>query len=468
MADSWATFGIDLHLELSGRRVRAGLEAALRDAVRTGRMHPGTRLPSSRMLARDLGFARNTVAEAYRQLVAEGWLIALPGSGTRVADRVAETAPVASWRATGGETPRPRFTLLAGTPDLASFPRKSWLAASRRALSVAPASALGYSDPRGRTELRRALAEYLSRARGVHADPELIVVCSGFAQGLGLLCQVLRAHGATTLAVEAYGLVSHRQAVEAAGLGLRPLTVDSRGATLSQAGAADAVLLTPAHQFPLGVVLAPERRTEAVRWVRAREGIVIEDDYDGEFRFDRHPTGALQALAPDHVVYAGSTSKSLAPGLRLGWLVVPRRLIDDVTAAKKLADTQSSTFDQLSLSEFITSGGYDHHVRRCRLDYRRRRDRLARALAEHAPTVAVTGVAAGLHVLLELPQGANEDEIVARAERHGLAIEGLRSYACIGQEHSPALVVGYAASPEHAFTGAVARLCAVVGDPARP
>jgi GntR family transcriptional regulator/MocR family aminotransferase len=173
-------------------------------------------------------------------------------------------------------------------------------------------------------------------------------------------------------------------------------------------------------------------------------------------------------LAPDHVVYAGSTSKSLAPGLRLGWLVVPRRLIDDVTAAKKLADTQCSTFDQLALSEFITSGAYDHHVRRCRLVYRRRRDRLARALAEHAPNVGVSGVAAGLHVLLELPQGANEDEIVARAERHGLAIEGLRSYACAGHQHSPALVVGYAAPPEHAFTGAVARLCAVLGDPARP
>jgi GntR family transcriptional regulator/MocR family aminotransferase len=465
MVDSRATFGIDLHLQPMGRRVRAGLEAALRDAVRTGRLYPGAKLPSSRMLAIDLGLARNTVVEAYGQLVAEGWLTARQGSGTRVVDRASRPEASSSPRTSSDGALRPRFNLLAGTPDLASFPRKRWLAASRRALNVAPNDAFGYSDPHGRGELRRALAEYLSRTRGVYADPDLILICAGFAQGLALLCQVLRAQGARALAVEGYSLLSHRQAAAAAGLGLRALTVDRRGAMLSQIGDADALLLTPAHQFPLGVVLAPERRAEAVRWARARAGVVIEDDYDGEFRFDRHPIGALQALAPDHVVYAGSTSKSLAPGLRLGWLLVPPRLIDGLTAAKKLADSQCSTLDQLALAEFITSGAYDHHVRRRRLVYRRRRDRLTRALTEHAPNVAVTGIAAGLHALLELPQGAQEDETVARAERHGLAIEGVQKYAFAGQKHPPSLVIGYGAPPEHAFTAAVARLCAVLGNP---
>jgi GntR family transcriptional regulator/MocR family aminotransferase len=416
----------------------------------------------------DLGIARNTVVDAYGQLVAEGWLTARRGSGTRVTDRYAAPGPVASLPAAVEDRTHARFNLRAGSPDLASFPRTGWLAASRRALSAAPNEALGYSDPRGRAELRRALADYLSRARGVHADPELIVVCSGFTQGLGLLCQVLRSRGATTLAVEAYGQPSHRRVAMGAGLGLSALAVDSLGARLDQAGEADAVLLTPAHQFPLGVVLGPDRRNEAVRWARTHGGLVIEDDYDGEFGYHRQPVGALQALASDHVVYAGSASKSLAPGLRLGWLVLPPDFMDDVTAAKELADGQSSSIDQLALAEFIVSGSYDHHVRRCRLAYRRRRDRLAEALRQEAPHVRITGVAAGLHALLELPCGQNEHEVVARAASHGLAIEGLQAYNATDQQRSPALVVGYGAPPQHAFTGAVARLCAVLNYPASP
>ena len=462
MEESWATFGIDLHLELTGRRVRAGLEAGLRDAVRTGRLRPGARVPSSRTLAKDLGVARNTVADAYAQLIAEGWFTARPGSGTRVTDRNTATETVALRPVSGTASHLPRFSFFPGSPDLASFPRSGWLAASRRALNTAPNAALGYSDPRGRVELRRALADYLSRARGVHADPNLIVVCSGFSQGLGLLCSVLRARGATTLGVEEYGLSSHRGAAVAAGLHLQTLTIDSGGAAISAANGADAILLTPAHQFPLGVVLQPDRRNEAVRWARASAGLVIEDDYDGEFRYDRQPVGALQALAPGHVVYAGSTSKSLAPGLRLGWLVLPPDLIDDVTAAKRLADTQTGTLDQLTLAEFITSGAYDHHVRRCRLAYRRRRDRLATAIKQQAPHVRISGVAAGLHAILELPPELQEQEVVARAARHGLSIQGLQDYNATECKRSAALVVGYGSPPPHAFTGALARLCAVL------
>jgi GntR family transcriptional regulator / MocR family aminotransferase len=466
MAESWATFGIDLHLELAGKRVLAGLETAVRDAVRTGRLHPGSELPSSRVLALDLGIARNTVSEAYTQLVAEGWLTARRGSGTRVTRRDPASRPSAALPLAAADPSRPRFDLRTGMPDPALFPRTGWLAASRRALSSAPNQALGYTDPRGRGELRRALAEYLARSRGVHADPELIVICSGFTQGLGLLCRVLHSRGATRLAVEAYGLPLHREVAVASGLALKPLPVDNDGVMLDQAGDAEAMLLTPAHQFPLGVVLGPERRHETVGWARAGGHLVIEDDYDGEFRYDRQPVGALQALDPDHVVYAGSASKSLAPGLRLGWLVVPPHLIDDVTSAKRLADVHSSTLDQLALAEFIASGAYDHHVRRSRLAYRRRRDRLAAALRQNAPQVHITGIAAGLHALLELPPGSIEDDLVTRAARQGIAVEGLQAYRCGEAEHVPAIVVGYAAPPQHALTNAIARLCAILNNTA--
>ena len=461
MEETWATSGVDLHLEVTGRRVRAGLEAALRDAVRTGRLRPGTRLPSSRALATDLGVARNTVANAYGQLVAEGWLAAERGSGTRVAGRPGAAEPADPPAAVTGVT-LPRYDLRAGSPDLSAFPRAGWLAAARRALSAAPSEALGYSDPRGRPELRQALAGYLSRARGVRVSPDRIVVCAGFAQGIALLCQVLRARGASALAVEAYGLPADRAAATAAGLRLTVLPVDGGGAVVDEIGAAGAVLLTPAHQFPLGMALAPRRRTRVIQWARDTGGVVIEDDYDGEFRYDRQPVGAVQGLAPDHVVYAGSASKSLAPGLRLGWLVLPGHLAGDVAAAKQLADRQTGTLDQLALAEFITSGAYDRHVRRSRLAYRRRRDRLAAALRRDAPHVRVTGIAAGLHALLELPPGQREADVVARAAGHGLALGALGPFSATGRPGREALVVGYGTPPEHAFTGAVARLCAVL------
>jgi GntR family transcriptional regulator/MocR family aminotransferase len=464
MARTWATFGVDLHLELAGRKVRASLERALRDAVRSGRLGAGVRLPSSRALAGDLGVARNTVAGAYSQLVAEGWLAAAPGSSTRVAERVTVLAAAAPFTA-AIDVEHPRYDLRAGYPDLSSFPRSTWLAALRRALSSAPYGALGYSGPQGLPELRTALAGYLARARGVLVGPERIVVCSGFTQGLSLLCHVLRSQGATTLATEAFGHQAHRSVAAAGGLNLRLVPVDELGADTSQLGDADAVLLTPAHQFPLGVALGPRRRAQAVEWVRDTGGAVIEDDYDGEFRYDRQPVGAMQALAPEHVIYAGTVSKSLAPGIRIGWLVPPSHLVDGVAAAKAEADRQSGALDQLALAELIVSGAYDRHVRRSRLAYRRRRDRLVAALRQQAPEVRVTGIAAGLHALLELPPGQGEDELVAQAARHGLAIEGLGHYDATGGHHRPALVVGYATLPGHAFTGALAPLCTVLNGP---
>jgi GntR family transcriptional regulator / MocR family aminotransferase len=461
MPRAWAISGVDLHLDVHGPRVRAALEEALRDAVSSGRLRPRTRLPSSRALAADLGIARNTVAEAYGQLAAEGWLTARQGSGTRVADRVGAAGPAVSPVET--DAPRLRYDLRPGSPDVSAFPRAAWLRAARRALNQAPFAALDYDDPRGRPELRAVLAEYLARARGVRASPESIIVCSGFAQACWLLCQTLRAGGARTLAIEEYSLPTVRATATACGLSVSTLPVDGEGARFEAAGDADALLLTPAHQFPLGVPLAAGRRAEALAWALAGERLIIEDDYDGEFRYDRHPLGSLQAHAPDRVVYAGTASKTLAPGLRLAWLVVPPALMEALVAAKALADRQSGVIDQLTLAELIASGAYDRHVRRSRLVYRRRRDRLIAALSAHAPTARVSGIAAGLHALVTLPPGRTEAEVIADAAARGLGLSGLASFGDGVPRHDPALVVGYAKPPEHAFTGAVARLAAVLG-----
>jgi GntR family transcriptional regulator/MocR family aminotransferase len=295
------------------------------------------------------------------------------------------------------------------------------------------------------------------------------VVCDGFTEGLDLLARVLRHRGARTLAVEEYGLPSARATITAAGLRLAALPVDDQGAVVAAAGRADALLLTPAHQFPLGAALAPARRTQAAEWARTTGGLIIEDDYDGEFRYDRQPVGAVQALAPEHVVYAGSASKSLAPGFRLGWLVLPAALAQEVAAARELTAGPGSRLDQLTLAEFIVSGAYDRHVRRSRLAYRRRQDRLAAALRREAPKVRVTGVAAGLHALCELPAGQSEADVVARAAVRGLEVDALDRYRAVdagaGPARRQALVVGYGSPPEHAFSHAVARLCAALNDP---
>ncbi|MEU4045220.1 PLP-dependent aminotransferase family protein [Streptomyces antibioticus] len=468
MGDSWVNsaerIGADLHLELPGPGGRrAALIRALREAVRDRRLAPGTRLPPYRSLAADLGIARNTVADAYAELVAEGWLTARQGSGTRVAERAeplrrAERTPVdAPPRARG-----PLHDLRQGTPDVSAFPRAAWLASYRRALQQAPNEVFGPGDPAGRRELREALTEYLARARGVRTEPERIVICSGFAHALRLLCApggVLRG----PLAVEAYGLGFHRELLAAAGVRTVPLPLDEDGARVEALGRERAVLLTPAHQFPTGGPLHPSRRTAVVDWARARDAVVLEDDYDGEFRYDRRPVGAVQGLDPERVIYIGSVSKSLSPALRLGWMVLPRRFVDAALAAKGEREAWASVPDQLGLADFIVSGAYDRHVRRMRQRYRGRRDRLVAALAAQAPHIGVTGVAAGLHAVLRLPPGTERSTVKAAAWQ-GIALDGLASFRHPETDLPAAdgLVVGYATPSEHAYGAALDALCGVL------
>ncbi|MGV9577370.1 MocR-like pyridoxine biosynthesis transcription factor PdxR [Streptomyces sp. NPDC003509] len=465
MTDSWAAFGADLHIEPVGAGLRSGLMNALREAVRTGRLTPGTRLPSSRTLASDLGIARNTVADAYAELVAEGWLTARQGSGTRVAQRAAPPGPAARAARPRPVRRRPAHNLMPGSPDLSSFPRAEWLKASRRALAAAPDAAFGYDDPRGRVELRTALADYLARARGVYADPERVVICSGFVHGLTLMGKVLRRHGVRGTAVESYGLDIHWNLLTEAGLRTPGIPVDALGArtgALRETPGVGAVLLTPAHQFPTGVPLHPDRRAEAVDWARSSGGLILEDDYDGEFRYDRQPVGALQGLDPERVVYLGTASKSLAPGLRLAWMVLPEGLVEEVCDAKGGFDWMSGALDQLTLAEFIASGAYDRHVRAMRLRYRRRRDQLVETLAERAPDFRVSGIAAGLHAVLELPDGT-EQTVVQAATWQGLALERLSRFRHRDAEPGrDGLVIGYGTPSESGWAGALDALCRVL------
>ncbi|MEV6109015.1 PLP-dependent aminotransferase family protein [Streptomyces sp. NPDC051940] len=463
-ASDWAT-SLDLHVDLhhGTRSISASLTRALRDAVRGGRLAPGTRLPSSRALAADLGIARNTVADVYGELVAEGWLTARQGSGTRVARRAEPRRSVRKARAVP-ELRHPlatplTYNMLPGQPTLSAFPRTAWATAMRRALAAAPSEAFGYQGPAGRIELRRELAGYLARARGVQVAPERVVVCSGFVHGLGLMARVLKAQGARRVGVESYGIAEHRAVLERAGLRPVAIPVDADG--MRTEGLADsgvqAVLLTPAHQFALGGALPAERRAELVDWARRTGGLVLEDDYDGEFRYDRQPIGALQGLDPDRVVYLGTASKSLAPALRLGWMVVPERLAGEVLRAKGM-EWSASSLDQLALAELISSGGYDRHIRAMRQRYRRRRDQLVAMVEERAPHVRVTGLAAGLQALLLVPPGTDA-AVVERARRDGLALMPLSSVA-FAPPPSPlhAVIANYAAPPDHLYPGALAAL----------
>ena len=435
--------------------LRAQLEGQLRDAVGSGRLAGGVRLPSTRALAAELGVSRGVVVDAYGQLVAEGYLAVRRGSAPVVVDgverRPAATAPAAEAIA--------RYDLRPGTPDLALFPRRAWAAAQRRALQEAVDADLGYPDPAGHPRLRAALAEYLGRVRGVDADPSRIVVCGGVAEVLALVARVLAARGAVRLGVEDPSHFATRALLEHHGLEVVPVAVDREGIDVAALAAAapDAVLVTPAHQFPTGVVLSAERRGALAAWARETGALVIEDDYDAEYRYDRAPVGAVQGLAPEHVIHAHSVSKTLAPGLRLGWAVLPSALSADVAAEKRLSDLGTPVLEQLTLAAFLARGELDRHLRQTRPLYRRRRDALLAGL----PGLRAEGAAAGLHVLVELPGGASEPEVVAAAAARDVAVEPLGPHD-MSAGRAPALILGYSRLPEPALTGAAKRLRAAI------
>ncbi|NBE98210.1 PLP-dependent aminotransferase family protein [Nonomuraea sp. KC401] len=448
----------DLHIQLDRDQgaIAGQIGSELRDAIRSGRLAAGTRLPATRDLAADLQVSRGVVVEAYEQLVAEGFLVSRVGVGTQVTPvPAAGAAPrqrAAPPARPASDTPAPYYGHRPTSPDLSHFPRERWLAAVRHVLATVPSDALDYGDPGGVPELREELAGYLRRVRAADARPENLIIVGGVAQGLSLVLHVLSRQRPLRLAVE--DPTSHRQAplLRRAGARLVPVPVDEEGLDVRRLSG-DAVLVTPAHQFPTGVVLSPSRRAALMEWAHAGDRVILEDDYDAEFRFDRDPVGCLQGLAPDRVVLSGSVSKALAPGLRLGWVAAPPDLAEDVRRARGELDLGSPVIEQYALAHFLRTGGYDKHLRRMRREYRRRRDALVRALAAELPEISVKGIDAGLHVYLELPGGWDEPRTARVARELGLAAEPVGPMRETPGE--PAVAVGFARLPVHKAAEAV-------------
>lgn len=431
--DSWAEvsaqLGTDLFLDLPpephstrgrGARKRRMLADALRDAIAEGRLAPDTALPPYRSLAADLGLARGTVAAVYAELVAEGRLVARQGSRTRVAtgrlprdDSVRPTY----------KTPAIAHDFSLGQPNSSMFPRSAWASATRQVMATAPDSAFAPSAPNGSERLRRELTTYLARSRGVRTSPDCIVLTTSVMSALDLLARTVFER---RVAVEAHGLPFHRDAIAARGVAVTPIAVDRYGADIDSLAGIDvsAVVLTPSHQFPLGVPLAPERRTRVIDWAARTGSLIVEDDYDGEFRYDRRPVGALQGLAPESVIYTGSVSKSLSPAVRVGWLVLPAHLVPTVMWAKGIREPDASIVDQLVLAEMIAGGTYDTHIRRSRQFYRARRDLVTARLAEHG--IPVAGIDAGLHAVIPMP-ARTEAAILEACYDRGFAVAGVEA-----------------------------------------
>jgi GntR family transcriptional regulator/MocR family aminotransferase len=462
---AWDTL-LDLAPYDGPRHVR--LELAVRDAVASGRLQPGAVLPPSRLLAASLGVSRWVVTEVYGRLTAEGILDARTGSATRVASSVAITAPRPAPEP-AAPLRRPRLDLAPGVPDLRHAPRALWLRAMTEALAQTPDAELFRLDP-DVPAARAAVAAYLSRSRFARADASSIVVTHGATDGMRRIARALKDLGHTALLVEDPSWPRMRQVAAAEGLASVPVRVDEHGVDVEALAAASlrtgarAALVTPAHQFPVGAALSPERREALLAWVRSCDGVVIEDDYDAEFRYDRRPIGALQAMAPDRVVLAGSLSKTASPALGLGWLVLPRWLQG---AARDAGAPAPSTLDQLALARFLTTGGLDRHLRSARTRYRRRREALLDALGRTLPACRVSGIAAGLHVVLDLPHGVRAADVVRAAASHDLGLIDIRRYRVFPDAPAPEqLVLGYGDLADPLVDEAVRLLAEAVRDAA--
>jgi GntR family transcriptional regulator / MocR family aminotransferase len=471
MAIEWSGLGPGLLVRLdrsASQPLRGQLEASLREAIRSGRLRGGERLPSSRELARELGVSRGMVQECYGQLLAEGYLTSRTGSATRVADIRERPAAVPSLPSSPARRTADRGLIAdfqAGVPDLSSFPRTDWVWAVRQACGEIASADLGYGDPRGSAELREVLAGYLRRVRAADADPAQMIISTGFAQGVNLVLRALsRERGVSCVAFEdpGYGNEQSDETVRAAvAMGLRAayVPVDDEGLVVSAltASGAEAVVVTPAHQSPTGVVLSAGRRHALVDWARRGGGYVIEDDYDSEFRYDSDPVGALQGLAPDQVFLVGTASKALAPAVRLGWVQAPSPLAGAVAEQKEMNDRGSCTLDQLALAALLTSGRYDRHLRRMRTVYGARRAALVAAFARHAPGIRLTGLAAGFHAVARLPARADEAAVIAAARERRVGLYGIGAYRGRPDPAAPpALVIGFGNVRERTIDPAVA------------
>jgi GntR family transcriptional regulator / MocR family aminotransferase len=437
------------------------LVAGIRERIREGHLRSGVVLPATRALAADLGLSRGVVVEAYAQLVAEGYLVSRIGGYTQVGHDGGPAVPAKAAVLDTGPVLAVDFRY--GRPDVSQFPRAAWLRSLRRALNEVPSERLTYLDGRGAPELHRALADYLNRARGTAVRPQNVVIINGFGQGIRLVAQVLAARGFQRLAVEDPSsdddvrIVAPVAGLEVVGI---PVGPDGINIEALERSGADAALVTASHQFPTGAVLPPRSRKALVEWASRCDRLIIEDDYDAEYRYDRDPIGAIQGLAPEHVIYAGTVSKTLAPGLRLGWLVPPARLVADLAAAKVVDDRGSPVIEQLAFADFVAAGEFDRHLRRMRPRYRKRRDALLSALHARLPDLEPTGISAGLHVVTWLPDDLDESAVVKAALSRGLGVYGLDPYRM--SPGRSGLLFGYGSLSERSIIDGVALLAGAV------
>jgi GntR family transcriptional regulator/MocR family aminotransferase len=455
-----------------GDALHRQIETSIRQRIRSGALPAGVALPPTRALAAELGVTRGVVVEAYAQLVAEGYLTSRSGGYTQVATAPA-TAPSAAAPPTAAPRPgrpapsRPHGPVVDfgyGRGNVAAFPRAAWLRSVRHVLTEAADGRLGYLDGRGAAELRSALASYLNRVRGTNANPETVVITCGYAQAVSLLMGVLAARGARTVAIEDPSASDDaRPIAQALGLNLVGVPVGDEGVRVDAVAGldADVLILTPSHQWPTGGVLSPQARAAVLAWAQRTGALVLEDDYDAEYRYDRAPIGAMQGLDPRRVAYAGTASKTLAPGFRLGWLILPPELVEPFAEAKLLADRGSPILDQLTFADFLSRGEFDRHLRRMRPMYRCRRDTLLQALAQHLPELEPTGIAAGLHLVAWLPQDLKEAAVIAAAAREGVAVAGVTPYRLSAAPRG-GLIFGYSNLNERTIADGITRLARAV------
>ena len=455
---------VDIHLALDrDAPLRAQLERELRAAIRSGRLRAGAKLPPSRVLAGELQVSRGVVVEAYSQLTAEGYLVARAGDGTRIAEGLAQQPPAR--RAPPAAARRVVYDLRSGVPDLALFPRREWQGAMATALRELPDAAWSYGSRRGLLQVRIALSDYLGRVRGVVADPQRMFISAGAAHAMSIIWHTLRQRGAKRVAVEDPAWPAIPTTIAQAGLEPVPARVDEHGLDISQLEGidVDAVVLAPAHQYPTGTVLAPARRAEVIAWARRSGSLIVEDDYDAEYRYDREPIASLQGLAPDCVAYVGTASKTLAPGVRLGWVLVPSHLVGEMAAQHGVTRALPSVLTQAGYAKVLERGAIDRHLRRTRRTYHARRNAMIEALGRWLPEASVSGAAAGLHLIVWLPEAGDEAAIADAAARRGVAVHTLHGDCSVTAPLPPALLLGYGLIAETAIPRAVQELAVAAG-----
>ena len=466
------TFGIQIDKQSVVPMIRQ-LYSRIRESILSGRMQPGTRLPSSRDLAQQLQISRNVVLEAFDLLYAEGFLAPKQGAGTFVAEGAAFTckqqpqeAPQAEKVTMGYDCPPETINFRAGTPNLSMFPKKLWLKLQREALMMPSEEMLAYGHPEGRRELREAICEYVVTQREVRCHPDQIVITGGTTQAIGIACHLLL-NERRDVVLEDPITRDIQLIVKSHGGVLHPVPVDNEGmqtAALPDTLTPAFVYVTPSHQFPVGGTLPIQRRIELLNYAEKTGAYLIEDDYDSEFRFDGPPLSSLHGLHPERVVYIGTFSKTLCPAIRIGYMVLPARLISLGRSRKWQSDLHNEVTSQLTLAQFIGEGHYLRHVAKMRKHYQQRRNDVVRLLIENfGDRIEIMGSAAGLHLVVRFHQFQFTTIFFADIERAGVRFYPVETHAILPDYHTDKLLIGYGNLTRESITTGIAVLAKYLG-----